>query len=104
MAPPEGWVRRMLQWQPLGRGRVECLTMHWASKFEQFFFPPPAPFSRRRFPVDDCFIGQSSGNAISIPAPPDVHEWLGQIQAAAPYRRAGRRLLGGERALLTEAG
>ena len=45
--------------------------------------------------MDDCFTGQSPGNAISIPAAPDVHEGLGQIQASAPYRRAGRRLVGG---------
>ena len=50
--------------------------------FFLFFFP--APFSRRRSLVDDCFTGQSPGNAISIPAAPDVHEGLGQIQASAP--------------------
>ena len=43
-----------------------------------------APFSRRRSLVDDCFTGQSPGSAISIPAAPDVHEALGQIQASAP--------------------
>ena len=48
------------------------------------FFFPPAPFFRRRSQVDDCFTGQSPGNAISIPAAPDVHEGLGQIQASAP--------------------
>ena len=47
-----------------------------------FFFS--APFSRRRSLVDDCFTGQSPGSAISIPAAPDVHEALGQIQASAP--------------------
>ena len=47
-----------------------------------FFFS--APFSRRRSLVDDCFTGQSPGSAISIPAAPDVHEGLGQIQASAP--------------------
>ena len=46
--------------------------------------------------MDDCFTWQSPGNAISIPAAPDVHEWLGQIQASAPKGRAGRRLVGGE--------
>ena len=49
-----------------------------------FFFFFPAPFSRRRSLVDDCFTGQSPGNAISIPAAPDVHEGLSQIQASAP--------------------
>ena len=34
--------------------------------------------------MDDCFTGQPPGNAISIPAVPDVHEGLGQIQASAP--------------------
>ena len=48
-----------------------------------FFFLPP-PFFRRRSQVDDCFTGQSPGNAVSIPAAPDVHEWLGEIQASAP--------------------
>ena len=48
------------------------------------FFFPPAPFFRRRSQVDDCFTGQSPGNAISIPAAPDVHEGLAQIQASAP--------------------
>ena len=52
--------------------------------------------------MDDCFTGQSPGNAISIPAAPDVHEGLGQIQATAPQGRAGK--LEGEGALLTEAG
>ena len=46
-----------------------------------FFFS--APFSRRRSLVDDCFTGQSPGSAISIPAAPDVHEGLGQIQVPA---------------------
>ena len=31
--------------------------------------------------MDDCCTVQSPGNAISIPAAPDVHEGLGQIQA-----------------------
>ena len=43
-----------------------------------------SPFSRTRSLVDDCFTGQSPGSAISIPAAPDVHEGLGQIQASAP--------------------
>jgi len=43
-----------------------------------------SPFSRSRSLVDDCFTGQSPGSAISIPAAPDVHEGLGQIQASAP--------------------
>ena len=46
--------------------------------------------------MDDCFTGQSPGSAISIPAAPDVHEGLGQIQASAPAGVGG--------ALLTEAG
>ena len=25
--------------------------------------------------MDDCFTGHSSGNAISVPAAPDVHDW-----------------------------
>ena len=48
-----------------------------------FFFFSPLLFSRRRSLVDDCFTGQSPGSAISIPAAPDVHEGLGQIQASA---------------------
>ena len=32
----ERWARRMLQWQPFGRGPVGRPAMHWASKFEQF--------------------------------------------------------------------
>ena len=48
------------------------------------FFFPPAPFFRKRSQVDDCFTGQPPGNAISILAAPDVHEWLGQIQTSAP--------------------
>ena len=39
--------------------------------------------------MDDCFTGQSPGNAISIPAAPDVHEGLGQIQASAPWGGLG---------------
>ena len=34
--PHERWARRMLQWQPFGRGPVGRSAMHWASKFEQF--------------------------------------------------------------------
>ena len=34
--PHERWARRMLQWQPFGRGPVGRPAMHWASKFEQF--------------------------------------------------------------------
>ena len=49
-----------------------------------FFVFFSAPFSRRRSLVDDCFTGQSPGSAIFIPAAPDVHEALGQIQASAP--------------------
>ena len=49
-----------------------------------FFFFPPLLFPRRRSLLDDCFTGQSPGSAISIPAAPDVHEGLGQIQASAP--------------------
>ena len=49
-----------------------------------FFFSPPLLFPRRRSLLDDCFTGQSPGSAISIPAAPDVHEGLGQIQASAP--------------------
>ena len=41
-------------------------------------------FFRRRSQMDDCFTGQPPGNAISIPAAPDVHEGPGQIQASAP--------------------
>ena len=69
-----------------------------------FFFSPHLFFRRRSH--DDCFTGQSPGNAISIRAAPDVHDWLGQIQASAPEGRAGRRLVGGggEGALLREAG
>ena len=44
----------------------------------------PAPFSRRRCIVDHCFAGHQPGNAIAVPAAPDVHEGLGQIQASAP--------------------
>ena len=51
-----------------------------------FFFFSPAPFSRRRSLVDDCFTGPSPGSAISIPAAPDVHEGLGQIQASELLR------------------
>ena len=32
----ERWARRMLPWQPFGRGPVGRPAMHWASKFEQF--------------------------------------------------------------------
>ena len=35
--------------------------------------------------MDDCFIGQFPGPAICIPAAPDVHEGLGQIQALTMY-------------------
>ena len=34
--PHERWARRMLQWQPFGKGPVGRPAMHWASKFEQF--------------------------------------------------------------------
>ena len=34
--PPERWVRRMLHWQPIGRGPVGRPAMNWTSKFEQF--------------------------------------------------------------------
>ena len=37
--PHERWarmVRRMLHWQPLGRGLVGRPAMNWVSKFEQF--------------------------------------------------------------------
>ena len=33
--PHERWVRRMLYWQPCGRGPVGRPAMHWASKFEE---------------------------------------------------------------------
>ena len=52
-----------------------------------FFFFSPAPFSRRRSRVDDCFTGQSPGNAISIPAGSGCAcraGRLGQSQALAP--------------------
>ena len=44
-----------------------------------------ARFSRRKSLVDDCFIGHFPGLAICIPAAPDVHEGLGQIQASTMY-------------------
>ena len=65
--------------QKLGRH----ITLQFLENMEDVFFPP-APFFRKRSQVDDCFTGQSPGNAISIPAAPDVHEWLGQIQPSAP--------------------
>ena len=34
--PCERWVRRMLHWQPIGRGPVGRPAMNWTSKFEQF--------------------------------------------------------------------
>ena len=34
--PHEGWARRMLHGQPLGRGPVGRPAINWASKFEQF--------------------------------------------------------------------
>ena len=34
--PYERWVRRMLHWQPVGRGPVGRPAMNWTSKFEQF--------------------------------------------------------------------
>ena len=52
--------------------------------FFLFFFFSPLLFPRRRSLLDDCFTGQSPGSAISIPAAPDVHEGLSQIQASAP--------------------
>ena len=73
-------LRSIVGWVPVVNG-----DWHDAmSKMIFFFFFPSAPFSRRRSLVDDCFTGQSPGSAISIPAAPDVHEGLGQSQAAAP--------------------
>ena len=34
--PGERWVRRMLHWQPIGRGRVGRPAMNRTNKFEQF--------------------------------------------------------------------
>ena len=39
--------------------------------------------------MDDFFTGQSPGNAISIPAAPDVHEELGQSFTSKPQLRRG---------------
>ena len=34
--PCERWVRRMLHWQPIGRGPVGRPAKNWTNKFEQF--------------------------------------------------------------------
>ena len=34
--PCEHWVRRMLHWQPIGRGPVGRPAKNWTSKFDQF--------------------------------------------------------------------
>ena len=65
---------------PSGFEESSCASAHTSV----FFFLLPHLFFRRRSEVDDCFTGQSPGNGISIPAAPDAHEWLGQIQASAP--------------------
>ena len=90
---------QMISCDPLCLHSSTLLLLHVV-----FFFS--APFSRRRSLVDDCFTGQPPGNAISIPAAPDVYEGPGQMKASALYGRAGRRLVGGGGggALLTEAG
>ena len=70
------WIDGLMDWWIDG-------LMDWLIDWliDWFFF---LPFSRRRSLVDDCFTGHSPGSAISIPAAPDVHEGLGQIQASAP--------------------
>ena len=68
-----------------GGGKEKSIYVHTNDCTIFFlFFLFSAPFSRKRSLVDDCFTGQSPGSAISIPAAPDVHEGLGQIQASAP--------------------
>ena len=34
--PCERWVRRMVHWQPIGRGPVGRPAKNWTNKFEQF--------------------------------------------------------------------
>ena len=94
----KAWVNRAVHrlmradatecWRRRGACRASAcarsLTKLAASSLHPFFFFPPLLFPRRRSLLDDCFTGQSPGSAISIPAAPDVHEGLGQIQASAP--------------------
>ena len=75
-------IMRLPVWQWAGILSFHVTPPKSGENVVSFFFP--APFFRRRSQVDDCFTGQSPGNAISIPAAPDVHEGLGQIQASAP--------------------
>ena len=86
---PESWCRTLFSMLPKKKSHYNLRT---SDQLQTFFFFFSAPFSRRRSLVDDCFTGQPPGSAISIPAAPDVHDGLGQIQASAPKGRAGRRL------------
>ena len=64
--PHERWARRMLQWQPFGRGPAGRPAMHWASKFEQFsrIKPPPQ-------------LQTHGGVTVDVLDRVSTHKWLG---------------------------
>ena len=84
MVVPAAIAERNLSETPWLHNFSRCQFSAKFTATNVFFFFFSAPFSRRRSLVDDCFTGQSPGSATSIPAAPDVHEGLGQIQASAP--------------------
>ena len=72
-------------------GKIFAAFSHWEDTLlcsTLLFFFSPAPFFCRRF-HDDCFTGHAPGNAISIPAAPDVHN--GWAKSKPQLLRGGLR-------------